>query len=111
MTAILLAALTTLSLAGDFSVVEVDKGLYASADGVAYLTTATEDGWYVEAMDRSGELLLDRHVVGGELSAEHAVLVAQSAQAKSSGTLRVQLTEDREVQATIRSEDVAVVKR
>lgn len=87
-----LALLAALSFANDPDVRHVDAGLYAApATGVAYLTTATEEGWYIEAMDRHGTLLLDKIVVGDGLSEADAVRVARAAQRAEGTELEVEL--------------------
>ena len=73
----LLLMLSLWANASDANIHRVDDGLYTEGrTGVAYLPVALETGWYVEALDRSGAMVLDRRIVGAELTEKDAVTIA-----------------------------------
>lgn len=109
MSLFLLTLLTTLSFAGDQAPHQVDEGLYAADQtGVAFLTTATDDGWYIEAIDRSGALLLDKAVVGSQLSEDDAVRVAIAVREQPSDSLTVVLGTGAQAQVTVDAKQITV---
>ena len=87
-----LTLLASMSFANDLDVKQIDAGLFAApSTGVAYLTTETEGGWYVEALDTRGELLLEKVVLGEDLSEADAVRIARAAQSAKNEVVEVQL--------------------
>lgn len=109
MNAIALLLLASLSFAGDADPKQVDTGLYATSAGVAYLPTATDKGWYVEALDRSGTLLLDKAIVGSDLSEADAVRIAMAAQQAKGPVIRVALASGEKVAVNVGKEELAVI--
>ena len=97
--------------ASDANIHRVDDGLYTEGrTGVAYLPVALETGWYVEALDRSGAMVLDRRIVGAELTEKDAVTIAAQARRVQEPVFQVLISEGRTV-SVARSEGALEVSQ
>ena len=107
----LLLMLPLWALASDANIHRVDDGLYTEGrTGVAYLPVALETGWYVEALDRTGAMVLDRRIVGAELTEKDAVTIAVQARRAQGPVFEVVISESRTV-TVARSNEVLEVSQ